>query len=143
MACSIALAILFFAAAPRLSAQADVEDLLEQKTIERIRDFDAHFDGVLGVAAVDLANGHVFSYHGDAVFTQGSSIKIAILIGVFQAERTGKLRRSDRVMVLPRDIAGGSGTLAARLGKGEALTLTVEELMRHMIVESETRPPTS
>lgn len=137
MTAARALAILVFAATPALWAQGGVEELLEQKTLQRLRDFDARFDGVLGVAAVDLANGHVFSYHGDAVFTQASSIKIPVLIEIFKAQRAGELRLSDRVMLLPRDMAGGSGTLAARLAKGEALTLTVEELVRHMIVESD------
>src|SRR5262245_64569670 len=57
---------------------------------------DLHFDGVLGVAAVDFSDGHTFSHNGDAVFTTASSIKIPILIELFQAERQHQIRLSDR-----------------------------------------------
>ncbi|MBI3694846.1 MAG: serine hydrolase [Acidobacteria bacterium] len=129
-------AFLALALAFGLQAQSDVVELLEQKTLQRIRDFDARFDGVLGVAAMDLATGRVFSHHGDAIFTQASVIKIPILIGLFRAEREGKLRFSDQVTLTRKDLVGGDGSLQHRLTGGD-VTLTVDELIGSMIVESD------
>ncbi len=131
------MARLLFFAALALSAQTDVAGILEQKTLQKIRDFDARFDGVLGVAALDLSNGHVFSHNGDAVFTQASSIKIPILIELFQAERQHQLRFSDGVTLTPKDAVGGDGSLQVSLRKGESVTLTIEDLAKAMILESD------
>ncbi len=133
----MALAALQLVFAATLPAQTTVADLLEQKTIQKIRDFDARFDGVLGVAALDLSNDHVFSHHGDAVFTQASSIKIPVLIEIYQAERRRELRFSDRVTLTAKDVVGGDGSLQHRLQKGETVTISVEDLLRGMILESD------
>src|SRR5262249_59124561 len=104
------------------------------KTLQRIRGFDARFDGVLGVAAVDLSDGHTFSHNGDTVFTTASSIKVPILIELFQAGRRRQLRFSDRVTLTPKDATGGDGSLQIPLRKGEDVTLTGEDLARSMIL---------
>lgn len=129
--------ILFLAAALQLSAQTDAAERLEQKTLQKIREFDSRFDGVLGVAALDLSTGRLFSHNGETVFAQASSIKVPILLELILAERRGEIRFSNRVTLTSKDAAGGDGSLQHRLRKGENLTLTSEELIQAMILESD------
>ena len=44
-----------------LHAQTDVRELLEKKTLDRIEQIGAAFDGALGFAAIDLTTGAVLS----------------------------------------------------------------------------------
>lgn len=117
-------------------AQPAVLDALEAKTLAAVRAVDDRLDGVLGMAAVDLASGRVFSYRGDTVFPQASSIKIPILIEMFRAARAGAFRMTDPVTLRPEDAVGGSGHLRARLEKGP-LTLSVLELVTAMMETSD------
>jgi beta-lactamase class A len=117
-------------------AQHRVVELIEQKTLAAIAEFDEEFDGALGVAAIDLINGRVMQYHGDAVFAQASSIKIPILARMFEAAAEGKFRMDDRVTLTASDTAGGSGELRKKLELGP-VTLTVRELMTAMIETSD------
>jgi beta-lactamase class A len=117
-------------------AQSTVGDLLEQKLAEKIRKLDDSLDGVLGVAAIDLATGRTISYNGGVSFPQASSIKVPILIQVFRAARAGEIRWEDSVTLREKDLAGGSGHLQERVKKGP-VTLTIRELARAMIEDSD------
>jgi beta-lactamase class A len=119
-----------------LLAQSSPEILLEQKMLERIQKADAALDGVLSMAAIDLTTGKTISYHGDTLFPQASSIKIPIMMAMFQAAREGKFSFHDKVTLEANDIAGGSGHLDAILRKGPH-TLTVLELVTAMIETSD------
>jgi beta-lactamase class A len=116
--------------------QPAVGDLLEEKTIGELRRFEAGFDGVLGVAAIDLETGRSFGLHGETVFPQASVIKIPILVRMFQAAKAGELRLSDRVTLGPKEAVGGSGRLQFALKNGP-VTLTVRELVTAMVVDSD------
>ncbi len=116
--------------------QTEVSHLLEHKTMERLRAYDAGFDGVLGVAAIDLSTGRVLAYQADAVFPQASSIKIPIMLQVFRDARAGRLSLSDTVELTRQDIVGGSGQLQKKLESGP-LRLTVREQLEAMIVSSD------
>jgi beta-lactamase class A len=118
------------------AAQPSASELLEAKTLEEIRRFDASFDGALGVAAIDLESGRAFAYHGDTVFPTASVIKIPILIRIFQEERNGKFHFSDRITLRPEDAVGGSGRLQFALKNGP-VTLTIQELVTAMIEASD------
>ena len=89
-------------------AQPSVPELLEAKTLAELRRFDAGFDGVVGVAAIDLETGRAFALNGDTVFPQASVIKIPILVAMHRAG----LRFGDKVTVAPAEAVGGSGTPA-------------------------------
>lgn len=119
-----------------LAHAQSVVELLEQKTISRIAAFDAKLDGVLGVAAIDLSAGRRWSYHGDTVFPQASSIKIPILIGMFQAWRAGAVDFDAPVTLEPSEYVGGSGELQMGLLKGPVKT-TVREIVSEMIRSSD------
>lgn len=118
-----------------LSGQTAPE-LFEQKLMARLRALDNQLDGVLGVAVVDLSTGHAFSYHGDTVFPQASSIKIPIMAEMYRAERAGEFRFSDAVTLTRKDYVGGSGELQKGLLQGPVKT-TIGKLVTAMIEESD------
>jgi beta-lactamase class A len=113
-------------------AQPTVVDLLERETIAKIERYASQMDGVLGVAAIDLTTGRVFSIKGDSVFPQASSIKIPIMIQMFRAARAGQFRLDDKVTLTKKELVAGSGRLQRYLEKGP-VTLTVRELIENMI----------
>lgn len=117
-------------------AQPTVEDLLREKTLAELRRYQSAFDGVLGVAAIDLETGSNLSLNGDTVFAQASVIKLPILVSMYHAARAGKFRLDDKVTVAPPEAVGGSGRLQFALKKGP-VTLTVRQLLTAMIVDSD------
>ena len=117
-------------------AQTTVEDLLESKTLRSIEAFDRTFDGALGVAAIDLTTGRSFSYHGDTLFAQASSIKIPILMRVYRMAGHGDFKLDERVTLNPSEKVGGSGELQKQLERGP-LELSVRELVVAMIRDSD------
>ncbi|MEJ5369951.1 MAG: serine hydrolase [Bryobacteraceae bacterium] len=114
----------------------DPAALLESKLMEKLRQIDQRFDGVIGVAVVDLTSGRTLSLNGDLVCAQASLIKVPILAAAFQKIENGGLSLDQKVELTEKDKAGGSGTLDARLGP-QPLALTVEELLTLMIRDSD------
>lgn len=109
---------------------------LEQKLLDKIADYDKRMEGVLGVAIIDLSDGTRLNYHADTVFPTASTIKIFILSEAFRQRQYGTLHFEESVTLDPADVVPGSGALAARLKKGP-ITVTVQELIREMIVSSD------
>ncbi|GIU75013.1 MAG: hypothetical protein KatS3mg004_2100 [Bryobacteraceae bacterium] len=110
--------------------------LLEAKLMDRLRQIDQRFDGVMGVAVIDLASGRTLALNGDLVTAQASLIKVPILAAAFQKIESGALSLQQKVALTEKDKAGGSGTLDARLGP-QPLELTLEELLVLMIRDSD------
>jgi beta-lactamase class A len=111
---------------------------LERKLLTQIEAIDAHLNGALGVAAIDLYNGRTILYNAETVFPAASTIKVPILIEMFRLARAGgEFRLSDPVTLQPSEIAGGSGYLQDTLNKSGPVTLTIEELLTKMIVDSD------
>lgn len=123
-------------AAEQTAGPLPVGTLLEEKLLDRLRLIEGKMTGVLGAAIIDLTTGRMVSWHGDSVFPQASSIKIPIMVEVFQAERNHRLRLTDSVTLLPSNAIGGSGHLKILL-RTRPVTLTVEELMGAMIETSD------
>jgi beta-lactamase class A len=113
-------------------AQPTVAELLEQKTVATLQSYTDAFDGIIGIAAIDLNSDRTFSIHGDTVFAQASSIKIPLMIELFRAAKAGELNLDNKVTLTQADIVGGSGNLAKELTKNP-ITLTIRELIRPMI----------
>lgn len=65
-------------------------DLLWQKLEAQIANADRELDGVLGVAIEDLTTGKTYFLHGDDVFPQASSIKIAVLAELYRQAQLAK-----------------------------------------------------
>ena len=116
----------------RAVAQPTVGEVLEQKTVAKLRTYSASFDGVLGVATIDLTSGRVLSVNGDTVFTQASSIKLPLMIELFHAAKAGDFSLDDKITLTQADIVNGSGSLGKELAKNP-VTHTVRELIQPMI----------
>ena len=112
------ISLLVMLASAPMFAQPSVSELLLQQTEHRVRDFVRGYHGVVGVAFTDLTTGRRHAINGDVTFPQASSIKIPIMIRVFQAEREGSLRLNDAVKFQPGDLVGGSGNLKKAIAAG-------------------------
>jgi beta-lactamase class A len=79
-----------------------------------INEIDRNLDGVLGVAIEDLSTGQRFLLHGDSIFPQASSIKIAVLVELYhQAQlstqgESGKVKLTDLYTVRAADLVQDS-----------------------------------
>ncbi len=131
----VAVASLLFAV-PALLAADSAARLLEDKLSSHIHDYDVSLNGALGVAAIDLTTGRLFSYHGDAVFPTASTIKIPVLVEAFRAMKRGEFKLTDTVTLKPSDVVGGSGELQKSV-TGAPKQLTVLELITAMIEHSD------
>lgn len=119
-----------------LAAESSVTHLLELKMFQRIKNLDEKLIGVLGVASVDLTSGRVFVYNGDARFPTASSIKIAILIKLYELQRSKDLSLDDRVEVKPAELVGSSPVVEKALQGGPA-QMTIRALATAMIQYSD------
>jgi beta-lactamase class A len=93
-------------------------DLLWKKLETRVRAIADRFDGVMGVAILDLTDGRIFSLNADRAFPTASSIKIAVLVELYrQDEETragakGKARLDDTYTFDPKDLVEDSRIMA-------------------------------
>ncbi len=102
----------------------------------RLQALDHSLGGILGVATIDLTSGRVYVYNGDAVFPTASTIKVPILIKLFQAERAGDFHFSDTITIAPGESVPGGGDLEGMLKKGP-VKWTIRELATAMIEKSD------
>ncbi|MDP9186533.1 MAG: class A beta-lactamase-related serine hydrolase, partial [Verrucomicrobiota bacterium] len=65
-------------------------DLLWKKLDDRVGEIVDQFDGVIGVAIVDLMDGRMIPRNADRVFPTASSIKIAILLELYYQEQESR-----------------------------------------------------
>jgi beta-lactamase class A len=84
------------------------QQVLWQKLEASINDVDHHLDGVMGVAIEDLTSGQKFQLRGDDVFPQASSIKTALLAGLYRQVQDGKLKLTDLYTVQASDLVPDS-----------------------------------
>ena len=96
--------------APDSSAAAK-QQVLWQKLEANISDVDHGLDGVLGVAILDLSSGQKFLLHGDDVFPQASSIKVAVLAELYRQAQAGKLKLTDLYTVQAADLVPDSSIM--------------------------------
>jgi beta-lactamase class A len=80
------------------------QQLLWQKLEVRIHEIDRNLDGVMGVAIEDLTSRQTFFLQPDEVFTQASSIKIAVLAELYRQAQQGKLKLTDLYTVQKSDL---------------------------------------
>ena len=89
----------------------DKQAVLWQKLEATIHNVDQNLDGVLGVAILDLTDGHTLFVHPDEVFPQASSIKIAVLADLYRQSQQGgqgKAKLSDLYTVRQSDLVPDS-----------------------------------
>src|ERR1043166_2512041 len=113
-------------------AQTNVkQDVLWEKLESSIAEVDHNLDGVLGVAVLDLSSGRKFLLHGDEVFPQASSIKIAVLAELYRQAQAGKLKLTDLYtmqasdLVPDSDIMGGLTPGVTRVTLRDLATMMV------------------
>jgi beta-lactamase class A len=123
-----------------LNAQSVYDKKLESlwtKLESTINDVDRNLDGVLGVAIEDLTTGQRLLLHGDSIFPQASSIKIAVLAELYhQAQlsaqgESGKAKLTDLYtmraadLVQDSDIMGGLTPGVTQLTNRDLATMMV------------------
>ena len=75
---------------PESTLRDNGSDLLWKKLEIRVRDIADKFDGVMGVAILELTDGRIFSHNADRVFPTASSIKIAILVELYRQHQEAR-----------------------------------------------------
>jgi beta-lactamase class A len=83
-------------------------EVLWDKLEKSVLAIDSGLDGVMGVAIVDLTDGHHYLLHADEVFPQASSIKICVLAELYRQAQEGKLKLTDTYTVNPSDLVQDS-----------------------------------
>ena len=132
--CLAAVLCLFVTASAFAQSPASVpekQQVLWQKLESSITDIDRGLDGVMGIAILDLTDGHKYLLHANDVFPQASSIKVCILAELFRQVQQGKLKLSDPYTVNSSDLVLGS-TIMGGLTPG-VTKLTLRDLATMMI----------
>jgi beta-lactamase class A len=117
------------------SSAAAKQQVLWQKLEANINDVDHGLDGVLGVAILDLGGGQKFLLHGDDVFPQASSIKVAVLAELYRQAQAGKLKLTDLYTVQAADLVPDS-TIVGGLTPG-VTRITLRDLATMMVAVSD------
>ena len=117
------------------SSAAAKQQVLWQKLEANINDVDHGLDGVLGVAILDLGGRQKFLLHGDDVFPQASSIKVAVLAELYRQAQAGKLKLTDLYTVQAADLVPDS-TIVGGLTPG-VTRITLRDLATMMVAVSD------
>jgi beta-lactamase class A len=128
--------LLLLALALPACAQLTLYDLLAEKTLGRLREYDRQFDGALGVMVADVEGGRHMGLHSDIEFPQASVIKVPILATLFAEQRAGRIQFDAAQRIDAKELIGGSKEVKAALDRGAA-SMTVAELMLAMIRSSD------
>ena len=100
-----------------------------------ILDADRGLDGVMGVAIVDLTDGHKYLLHANDVFPQASSIKICVLAELYRQAQQGKLKLTDLYTVNAADLVQDSDIMG---GLTPGVTrITLRDLATMMVAVSD------
>jgi len=103
---------------PRPASGDAATDLLWKKVESHIHDIANRFDGVMGVAILDLTNGQIVLHNADRVFPTASSIKIAVLVELYRQDQEtrsgakGNARLDDTYTFDPKDLIEDSRIMA-------------------------------
>jgi beta-lactamase class A len=124
------LSSLGFAQTPS-SMEQPKEYVLWNKLQASIDEVDRGLDGVMGVAIEDLTSSHTLLVRGDGIFPQASSIKTALLAGLYRQAQDGKLKLTDIYtvqafdLVPDSDIMGGLTPGVTRVTLRDLATMVV------------------
>src|SRR6202171_1463512 len=111
------------------------QTVLWMKLEKSILDIDRSLDGVMGVAIVDLSDGHKYGLHADDVFPQASSIKICVLAELYRQAEQGKVKLTDLYTVNGTDIVQDSDIMG---GLPPGVTrITLRDLATMMVAVSD------
>jgi len=111
------------------------QTVLWTKLESSILDVDRDLDGVMGVAILDLTDGHKYLLHADDVFPQASSIKICVLAELYRQVQQGKLKLTDLYTVNAADLVPDSDIMG---GLTPGVTrVTLRDLATMMVAVSD------
>src|ERR1700674_453688 len=123
------------ACAQTLQPPTEKQTVLWMKLEESILDIDRGLDGVMGVAIVDLTDGHKYLLHANDVYPQASSIKICVLAELYRQAQQGKLKLTDLYTVNAADLVQDSDIMG---GLTPGMTqITLRDLATMMIAVSD------
>ncbi len=116
-------------------------DLLWKKLETRAEEIAARFDGVMGLAILDLTDGRILLHNADRVFPAASSIKLAILVELYRQDQEaragakGKAKLDDIYTFDPKDLVEDSQIMA---GLTAGMTrITNRDLAQFMVAVSD------
>jgi len=104
--------------APHSVGTAAQSQLLWEKLEATVQQVNRDLNGTMGVAIMDLTDGHTLLLNPDAIFTQASSIKVAVLAELYRQQQeseqgvAGKARLTDLYTVNASDIVADSFIMA-------------------------------
>ena len=104
-------------------AQPVTSAQVRQRLIRNIEETAHNFDGVMGLAIIDLQSGEEILINAQATFPTGSSIKIPILIELHRQAAAGTLKLTETLPITNRQQVGGSGVLLHFAEGGSQLSL--------------------
>ena len=111
------------------------QTVLWMKLEKSILDIDRGLDGVMGVAIVDLTDGHKYLLHANDVYPQASSIKICVLAELYRQAQQGKLKLTDLYTVNAADLVQDSDLMG---GLTPGVTqITLRDLATMMVAVSD------
>ena len=111
------------------------QTVLWMKLEKSILDIDRSLDGVIGVAIVDLTDGHKYLLHANDVFPQASSIKICVLAELYLQAQQGTLKLTDLYTVKAADLVQDSDIMG---GLTPGVTqITLRDLATMMVAVSD------
>jgi beta-lactamase class A len=138
IAVALILSALFLAAlasAQTSPPPAEKQSVLWMKLEKSILDVDRNLDGVMGVAIVDLTDGHKYLLHANDIFPQASSIKICVLAELYRQAQQGKLKLTDLYTVNAADLVQDSDIMG---GLTPGVTqITLRDLATMMVAVSD------
>jgi len=141
IAALLTLACLCLAGGLAASAQTSPPPPTEKQTVlwmkleKSILDIDRSLDGVMGVAIVDLTDGHKYLLHANDVYPQASSIKICVLAELYRQAQQGKLKLTDLYTVNAADLVQDSDIMG---GLTPGVTqITLRDLATMMVAVSD------
>lgn len=91
----------------------------------------------VGIAVSDVAQGWTASALGDETFPQQSVSKLWVALAVLQAVDRGQLQLDRTVTMVPEDRSVFYQPIASRIRGPDGLSITVADLMRHALIESD------
>jgi beta-lactamase class A len=123
----------FAQASPPLPTEK--QTVLWMKLEKSILDIDHSLDGVMGVAIVDLTDGHKYLLHANDIYPQASSIKICVLAELYRQAQQGKLKLTDLYTVNAGDLVQDSDIMG---GLTPGVTqITLRDLATMMVAVSD------
>ncbi|MDP9169650.1 MAG: class A beta-lactamase-related serine hydrolase [Acidobacteriota bacterium] len=99
-----------------------------------VKDLASHFDGRVSIYAKNLKTGQTYDLGGGNRVNTASTIKLAILIGVFTAIQEGRAKWTDVSELTPENKVAGSGVLQEM---SDGAKVPLRDLIRYMMLLSD------